>query len=92
MKAGLEDELKEVWKPDRIVVTCQRCEEVLYDTDRDHPHGPLPARCGGAVRTAAKIDIKTASHAETTGHHGYDIGVEPGDQVEEIDVEVTVNG
>lgn len=83
----LEETLAENWPPARVLVKCETCGEVLYDTDDTWP------AIAGPSYMDTLIKVLAGKHDADEGHRSIDIGIDTKPEpVREVDCTVTVNG
>lgn len=82
----LEETLEKHWPPARVLVTCETCGDVLFDTDEGWP------ALRGASYMATLIKTFAGKHEADDGHRSIDIGIDKQPApVRDVDCTITVN-
>jgi hypothetical protein len=80
----LEEQLSEHWPLNRVVVTCDECGDVLYDTNENTPFEYSPSVYETAIR------VRVSFHHEECGHKSVTVDIEKDPEITMGDFDVTV--
>lgn len=84
-RSALIDAFEEPWPPERVVVTCEECDEVLVNTEESRPANWSPIGLTELVCEFVK------GHRSVKGHTSYEVGIVPEPlPLREIDCEIKV--
>jgi hypothetical protein len=84
-RSGLIDAFEETWPPERVVVTCEECDEVLLNTEKSRPTNWSPIGLTELVCNFVK------EHRSVRGHSSCEVGIVPEPiPLREIDCDITV--
>lgn len=82
----LQSKLEEHWPPHSIIVKCDVCDRIFFDSRKETPAIEGPSYFAYLINDFASI------HARKTGHKDVDVEInKQPTAVSEIDVTVTIN-